>query len=105
MDLDGSFKLSEPIVANCKLKTEEYASYPNPSKKNVTFYINTINKEDDFIKCLSVFNIENKERYRLENNDKSKLVEINLDLNPDLYFVKLIDANNQLYVLKHLVIE
>jgi hypothetical protein len=104
VDVDGAEKLYDPIVVNCTDNSSSYfTSYPNPS--NEIFNVVLKDKEIEGGSKLIIRDNNAKELYQISIKvlEGLNLFVIDKPLTPGLYFIEIINSEDELITIKHVV--
>ncbi len=107
IDNDGKFKLTNVIAANCIVSKTNFSTYPNPSNSNSSIFLFQTIKNDVKVLHVTIYNSEGREVFSTENliENNNYQYAISTELSPGIYLFKLLDANNKVHLLKHVVID
>ena len=104
VDFDGKYEFSKIIAISSK-ESSEIIIYPNPSKDNIFIDVNKITEGIYTIVYTSVLGSVSKEQIQITEGTNTYQMNKFVNLSAGIYFVQIIDENNEVIKTQKIVKE
>ena len=98
VDFDGVYAYSD-VVAVKKINEGDVNIYPNPAKDMLFIDVNSVNNETYTVNYFNVLGSVSKEQIIVSEGKNTYQTNEFKNLKPGIYFIQVVDANNE--VIKH----
>lgn len=104
VDFDGKWSYSN-IVAVKKINEGDVSIYPNPAKESLFIDVNSIIDETYTINYINILGSVRKESIEIIEGTKTYQTNEFKNLTPGIYFIQVVDANNEVIKYQKIVKE